>query len=108
MEVPLARGVATCTTIWTEPEAPAARLPTDQVTAPLARVPPAGAGTKVGLAGTGSGVTTPGALAARLPGDQVTTPLARVPPAEAETKVVLAGTASVITTPVALALPVLE
>ena len=63
MEVPLARGLATRTTIWTEPEAPAARLPTDQVTTPEARVPPAVAETKVVLAGTVSVITTPVALA---------------------------------------------
>src|SRR2546428_6943482 len=58
MEVPLARGLATRTTIWTEPEAPAARLPGDQVTTPLARVPPGVAETKVVLAGTVSVRTT--------------------------------------------------
>src|SRR5438093_13125415 len=63
MEVPLARGLATRTTIWTEPEAPAARLPGDQVTTPEARVPPAVAETKVVLAGTVSVRTTPVALA---------------------------------------------
>src|SRR3989442_1002001 len=63
MEVPLARGLATRTTIWTEPEAPAARLPGDQVTTPEARVPPAEAETKVVLAGTVSVRTMPGALA---------------------------------------------
>src|SRR3989442_15777284 len=59
MEVPLARGLATRTTIWTEPEAPAARLPGDQVTTPEARVPPAVAETKGVLAGTVSVRTTP-------------------------------------------------
>src|SRR3989449_7294895 len=63
MEVPLARGLATRTTNWTEPVAPAARLPGDQVTTPLASVPPAVAETKVVLAGTVSVRTTPVALA---------------------------------------------
>src|SRR5436309_3087214 len=54
----LERGEATSTTIWTEPEAPAARLPMDQVTTPLASVPPAEAETKVVLAGTVSVITT--------------------------------------------------
>src|SRR2546428_362032 len=54
MVVPVARGLATRTTIWTEPVAPAARLPTDQVTTPEARVPAGVAETKVVLAGTES------------------------------------------------------
>src|SRR2546428_630360 len=58
MEVPLARGLLTRTTIWTEPEAAAARLPTDQVTTPEAKTPPAVAETKVVLAGTVSVRTT--------------------------------------------------
>src|SRR5467141_2873775 len=48
----LAIGVLIDTTIWTEPDPPAARLPTFQVTTPAARVPPAVAETNVVLAGT--------------------------------------------------------
>src|SRR5437867_3438883 len=63
MEVPLARGLATRTTIWTEPVAPAARLPGDEVWTSEVRVPAAVAETKVVLAGTVSVRTTPVALA---------------------------------------------
>src|SRR5438093_592930 len=59
----LGSGLLMRTTIWTEPEAPAARLPGDQVTTPLAREPPAVADTQVVLAGTVSVRTTPVALA---------------------------------------------
>src|SRR5262245_44023534 len=51
------------TTIWTEPLAPAARLPGDQVTTPPESVPPPVAETKVVLAGTVSVTTAPVALA---------------------------------------------
>src|SRR5262250_2861094 len=63
MRVPLASGLATRTTIWTEPEAPAARAPGDQVTVLPARAPPPVAETNVVLAGTTSVTTTPEALA---------------------------------------------
>src|SRR5689334_23285432 len=59
MTVPLVSGLATRTTIWTEPEAPAARLPMDQVTVPPESAPETVAETKVVLVGTVSAMTTP-------------------------------------------------
>src|SRR5882672_5425530 len=61
--VPFARGLATCTTSCTEPDAPAASAPMFQVTTPAASVPPAVADTNVVFAGTVSVMTTPVALA---------------------------------------------
>src|SRR5262245_15040600 len=58
MIVPLASGLATRTTIWTEPLAPAATLPIVQVTVLPERVPPAVADTKVVFAGSASVSTT--------------------------------------------------
>src|SRR6266702_8283735 len=59
MTVPFASGLATRTTSCTEPEAPAASEPIDQVTTEPDRVPPAVALTNVVLAGTVSLITTP-------------------------------------------------
>src|SRR6266571_3992724 len=59
MTVPLASGLLTRTTSWTDPDVPAFRLPTFQVTTPPDCVPPAVADTKVVLAGTVSVMTTP-------------------------------------------------
>jgi len=56
--VPLASGLFARTTICTEPEAPAARLPMLHVTVPPASVPPAVADTNVVFAGTASVTTT--------------------------------------------------
>src|SRR5438093_716276 len=64
--VPLASGLFTFTTSWTEPEDPALTLPTFQVTTPAARVPPAVADTKLVFAGTVSVITTPLAFAVPL------------------------------------------
>ena len=61
--VPFARGLVTCTTIWTLPEAPAARFTMFQVTTPPASVPPPVAETNAVLTGTVSVTTTPVALA---------------------------------------------
>src|SRR3989442_10167024 len=55
--VPLASGVLTRTTSWTDPEAPAAREPIDQVTTPAESEPPPVADTNVVLAGTVSLIT---------------------------------------------------
>src|SRR5947199_197955 len=55
--VPFARGLATCTTSCTEPDAPAGRNPRFQVTIPPASVPPAVAETKVVFAGRVSVIT---------------------------------------------------
>src|SRR6266705_2472027 len=63
MRVPLARGLATRTTNWTEPEVPALRVPMLQETTPLAGVPPPVDEKKVVFAGTVSETTTPVALA---------------------------------------------
>jgi len=52
MIVPLASGFATRTTSCAEPDPPAARAPTFQVTVPAECVPPAVADTKVVLDGT--------------------------------------------------------
>src|SRR5574341_1620693 len=65
IRVPLASGLATRMTIWTEPEAPASSGPMVQVTVPAAYVPPPVADTKVVFAGTGAVRTAP--LAAALP-----------------------------------------
>src|SRR5712692_605858 len=59
MRMPLARGEATRTTSWTDPEAPAAREAIDQETVEPERVPPPVALTKEVLAGTVSLITTP-------------------------------------------------
>src|SRR2546427_468658 len=63
MTVPLARGLATCTTSWTDEDEPAFSAPMFQVTTPAASVPPAVADTKVVFAGIVSVITTPLALA---------------------------------------------
>src|SRR5438093_816788 len=60
--VPLARGVLTRTVSVTDPEAPAASEPIDQVTTPAASEPPPVADTNVVFAGTVSLTTTPVAL----------------------------------------------
>src|SRR6267142_1888549 len=57
--VPLGSGLATCTTICTEPDEPAFRAPMFQVTTPPARDPPPVADTNVVLAGSVSVITTP-------------------------------------------------
>src|SRR5436189_289339 len=57
--VPLASGVLTRTTSWTEPEAPAASEPIDQVTTPAASEPPPVTDTNVVFAGTVSDRITP-------------------------------------------------
>src|SRR5262245_50601188 len=57
--VPFTRGLATCTTSCTDPDAPAARGPTFQVTTPAASVPPPVADTNEVLTGTVSVITTP-------------------------------------------------
>src|SRR5437879_4701940 len=62
MTVPLASGLLTRATSWTEPETPAFTLPGFQVTTPAASVPPAVADTNVVVAGSGSLSTTPVAL----------------------------------------------
>src|SRR6266705_951922 len=59
MTVPFASGLATRTTSCTEPEAPAASGPTDQVTTPAESDPPPVADTNVVLTGTVSESTTP-------------------------------------------------
>ena len=61
--VPLARGLATRTTSWTDPEAPATRLPMVQVTVPPDGAPPPVAETNEVLLGRVSVMTTPVALA---------------------------------------------
>src|SRR6266704_3493794 len=58
LSVPLVRGVLTWTVSVTDPEAPAASEPIDQVTTPAASEPPPVADTKVVLAGTASLITT--------------------------------------------------
>src|SRR3989442_11714332 len=63
MTVPLARGLATCTTTWTDEDDPAFSAPMFQVTTPAASVPPAVADTKVVLAGVVLLLTPPQALA---------------------------------------------
>ena len=60
--VPLASGLLTRTTSWTDPEPPALTAPMFQVTTPAASVPPAVAETKTVFAGSGSLRTTPVAL----------------------------------------------
>src|SRR6266704_6699977 len=57
--VPLVSGLATRTTSCTEPEAPAAREPSDQVTTEPERVPAAEADTNVVLAGSVADRLTP-------------------------------------------------
>src|SRR5438034_238317 len=57
--VPLASGVLTRTTSGTEPDAPAASEPIDQVTTPAASEPPPVADTNVVFAGTVSERITP-------------------------------------------------
>src|SRR5438093_1279729 len=52
--VPLASGVLTRTTSWTDPEAPAASEPIGQVTTPAESEPPPVADTNVMFAGTAS------------------------------------------------------
>src|SRR2546428_8532 len=52
MDVPVARGLLTIVTGWKACEVAVVRLPTDQVTTPEAKTPPAVAETKVALAGT--------------------------------------------------------
>ena len=59
MIVPFASGLATRTTSWTDPEAPAASAPIDQVTTPAESVPLLVADTNVVLAGTVSETITP-------------------------------------------------
>src|SRR6266487_4637916 len=61
--VPFASGLAACTIICTDEDAPAFSAPMFQVTTPADRVPPAVADTKVVFAGTVSVITTPLALA---------------------------------------------
>src|SRR6266850_235607 len=61
--VPLGSGLATCTTICTEPDDPAGRNPRFQVTIPPACVPPAVAETNVVFTGSVSVITAPLALA---------------------------------------------
>src|SRR5438093_1240028 len=61
--VPLASGVLTDTTSWTEPEAPEVTVPRFQVTTPAASAPPPVAPTKVVPAGRASEITTPVASA---------------------------------------------
>src|SRR3989338_3153773 len=63
ISVPLASGLATCTTSCTLPDPPAASAPRLQVTTPPARVPPPVADTNVVFTGTVSAITTPGAFA---------------------------------------------
>src|SRR5439155_11224240 len=62
INVPFGSGLATRTTSCTEPEAPAASAPIDQVTTEPDRVPPAVALTNAVLAGTVSLITTPVAV----------------------------------------------
>jgi hypothetical protein len=62
MMVPLASGLATRTTSCKVPDAPAARVPTFQVTTDPDSVPPPVAETKVVFAGRVSVTTTPVAL----------------------------------------------
>src|SRR5216117_3800570 len=57
--VPLASGVLTRTTSWTDPEAPAASEPIDQATTPAESEPPPVADTNVVFAGTVSDRITP-------------------------------------------------
>src|SRR6266566_2915178 len=57
--VPLGSGLATCTTICTEPDDPAFKAPMFQVATPADSVPPAVADTNVVFAGTVSVITTP-------------------------------------------------
>ena len=59
--VPLASGLATCTTRSTLADAPAASAPMFQVTTPAASVPPPVALTNVVFAGSVSLITTPDA-----------------------------------------------
>src|SRR5207247_6940977 len=59
MTVPFARGLLTLTVSVTEPEAPAASAPIDQLTTPAETVPPPVADTNVVLTGTVSDSTTP-------------------------------------------------
>ena len=59
MTVPFASGLATCTTICTEPDEAAFSAPMVQVTTPPAIVPPAVAETNEVLAGTVSVIATP-------------------------------------------------
>ena len=61
--VPFGSGLATCTTICTDPEAPAFRAPMVQVTTPADTLPPPVADTKLVFPGTVSVITTPLALA---------------------------------------------
>src|SRR3989442_1504751 len=63
MTVPLARGLATCTTSWTDEDDPAFSAPMFRATTPTASIPPAGADTKAVFAGIVSVITTPLALA---------------------------------------------
>src|SRR3989442_15758152 len=57
--LPLASGVLTRTTSWTDPEAPAASEPIVQVTTPAESEPPPVADTNVMFAGTASDRITP-------------------------------------------------
>src|SRR5437899_2374324 len=59
MTVPLASGLAACTTSWTDADAPAFSTPMFQVTTPAATLPPAVADTKAVFAGSVSEITTP-------------------------------------------------
>src|SRR5882672_3021851 len=59
MSVPLGSGLATCTTICTEPDDPAFKAPMFQVTTPPASAPPPVADTKLVFVGTVSVMTTP-------------------------------------------------
>src|SRR5437899_110430 len=59
MTVPVARGLATRTTSWTDPEAAAASGPIDQGTTPAAGEPACVADTNVVFAGTVSERITP-------------------------------------------------
>ncbi len=66
MVVPFASGLATFTTSWTLPVAPAATVPTFQVTTPPDSVPPPVALTKEVFAGRVSETTAPVASAVPL------------------------------------------
>src|SRR6267142_792792 len=61
--VPFASGLAACTIICTDEDAPAFSAPMFQVTTPADRLPPAVADTKVVFAGSVSAITTPVAFA---------------------------------------------
>src|SRR3989442_619530 len=64
--VPFASGLATLTTIWTDPLLPAFRAPIAQVTEPAPAAPPPVALTKVVFAGSPAVISTPLALAVPL------------------------------------------